>query len=267
MILVSKGIVPEFLATVVPPEEEEVDIAADMLIANEGKPFLPLEEAAMLQRMREKYGWSQKQIADKIGRSNAHVNNRLALLGADDSIKEALKVGELKTQEALAIVHKSHGDKNMQKEIVERKKSGEKGVVNKELLKGRFNKEQWDIIHGTYKGLEAFQVSPEKIQDILVSDNDEIQQAFIAGCFQNCADLAFTDILDFYSKVQERVKAERENAPVKVSAAKDFRAEIEKEKIVEPPKAERKPEPAPLAQSNKKQAKKSTKKDVKDSDG
>lgn len=216
MMLIEKGFIPDFLSIVITENESEADIFADMLISNDGKNFMPLEEAAMLQRLREPpYNWSQAEISKKIGKSLSHVSNRIALLNADDSVKDAMESGDLKTQEALAIVRKSNGDKDKQREIVQRTKAGDKTIVDKELLKGRFNASQWDIIHSTFKGLEAFGVTLDGIKECMVSDDDTIQSAFIAGCFQNCADLAFTDIGDFYEKVKERVNAERANSIIK----------------------------------------------------
>lgn len=233
MMLVEKGFVPDFMATVIPESDTESDILADMVIANDGKPFLPLEEAIMLQRLIEEYQWTQKQVADKIGRSLSHVSNRIALLNADDSVKEAMQNGEIKTQEALAIVRKSNGDKDMQKEIISRTRDGETGVINKELLQGRFNKEQWGVIKAIFLSLEIYEIDLTDLENKYArNENPEVMKAFVAGCFQACADMAFTEFEEFYNKVKAKIESEQAKAPIPAAPV------ASKSAIVETPKEE-----------------------------
>ena len=247
MELVKKGYDPVFLTIVVPEDEPEDKLLADMIVANDGKHFSPLEEAMMLQKLRDTYQWSQMDIAKKIGKSLSHVSNRIALLNADESIKEALVDGTLKTQEALAIVRKSNGDKDLQKEIIERTKGGEKGIVEKELLRGRFNKEQWEAIHSMFISLNAYSVSPKDFEKYENSDNPEVMEAYVAGCFQGVSDLAFTSMEDFYEKVKARVDASSENAIIKPSS------EVSKVEIVEEVKEPEKKKPAKKSTKVKKE--------------
>jgi len=238
MALIERGHVPDFLTTVIPSTENEEDILADMVIANNGKPFLPLEEAVMLQKLRDDFGWNQAQIANKIGRSLSHVSDRLCLLSADDEVKEAMQSGEIKTQEALAIVRKSHGDKEKQKEIIQRARDGETGVINRELLQGRFNKEQWGVIHSMFLSLSLYEVEPKGFEARYMDNEDPmVKEAFIAGCFQAVADLAFTEMEDFHAKVKGRIDSEREKAPIAVNAGKSA-IKVEEPKV-EKPKAKK----------------------------
>jgi ParB/RepB/Spo0J family partition protein len=216
MSLVEKGIIPDFIALVIDENESEAYIFADMITSNDGKHFLPLEEAEMLQRLRDDpYNWSQADIAKRIGKSLSHVSNRIALLNADDSVKEAMKSGELKTNDALGIIRKSNGDKAMQRQIINKIKTGDTNLVDKELLKGRFNVSQWELIHNVFNDLENYEITCNGIKECVISDDDSIQTAFIAGRFQGIADLAFTDIKVFYEKVKRRVEGERENSIIR----------------------------------------------------
>lgn len=240
MVLVEEGHVPEFLAMVVPRLDDEVAnkraIAAAMIVANDGKAFLPLEESQKLQEMRTVLEMSNKEIAAAIGRSVSHVSNRLSLLNSDESVKEALTAGELKPQEALAIVHKSNGDKEKQRDAVQRIKSGETGVVNKELLKGRFNKEQWEVIHSMLLSLEVYNVNLDDLETKYAdSENPEVMEAYIAGCFQACADLAFTPVKEFFEKVKARVDSERADAPVGKAPEPAVKPKVEVVKVEEKP--------------------------------
>ena len=229
MQLVSKGFIPDVLAMAISSDITEDEILSDMIISNDGKHFSPLEEAMMLQKLRDTFKWSQNDIAKKIGKSLSHVSNRIALLNADDSIKEALVDGTLKTQEALAIVRKSNGDKEAQKEIVKRTKSGETGVVNKELLKGRFNAEQKEVIYVGFKSLELYEVESKDFEKYENSDNPEVMQAFCAGVFQGYADLAFTSMEDLFEKIKIKVNQERANSIIPVEKSKVVKTAVKEE--------------------------------------
>ncbi|GAA2509458.1 hypothetical protein GCM10010406_52380 [Streptomyces thermolineatus] len=63
------------------------------------KNLAPLREAEFLQRMVERHG-SQGKVAKRIGKTQAYVSQRLALLRLAPELKEALESGELKVRQA-----------------------------------------------------------------------------------------------------------------------------------------------------------------------
>jgi len=110
----------------------DVDALIQMFEANTGKPFLPLEEAAAYQRMRDA-GMTLKQICEKVGRAQVHVTKTLALLQADQSVKDAVADGSINSTLAKQIAVKAKGNKGKQKEMVEKAKKG--GKAGKKLVK------------------------------------------------------------------------------------------------------------------------------------
>lgn len=77
------------------------DELLSMLIENGQRAGLdPIEEARALKRLTDQ-GKSQNEIAAKIGRSNAHVSMRLALLRLPIEEQEALRAGHLKVTHAV----------------------------------------------------------------------------------------------------------------------------------------------------------------------
>jgi hypothetical protein len=64
----------------------------------------PMEQAEVLQRVREEFGMSQKEIAEKIGFTEAHVSQRLTLLEAPLWMQEKVRRGEMKAGKAVAYV-------------------------------------------------------------------------------------------------------------------------------------------------------------------
>lgn len=117
-------------------DHSDIDSLVQMFEANTGKPFLPLEEAAAFQKMRDA-GMTIKQICEKVSRSHVHVESTLALLVADDSVKEAVKKGEISGTLGKQIAVKGKGDKKMQQAAVAKAKTGKEGkaVVKRELSK------------------------------------------------------------------------------------------------------------------------------------
>lgn len=91
------------------------DRMAHALLANEGKPFLPFEEAQAFSVMvtaAEGNGTASRssvisEIATKLGKSATHIVNRLQLLLASDSVKEALERHDIHLSTATEIIRKT----------------------------------------------------------------------------------------------------------------------------------------------------------------
>lgn len=101
-----------------------------MFVANEGKPFTPLEEAAAYGKLRD-LGLTVKQIGEAVGRKHMHVSQILALLEADDSVKDAVKTGAIGKTQAKEIASAAKGNKELQKDLVDKAKAaGGKNTKN-----------------------------------------------------------------------------------------------------------------------------------------
>mgnify|MGYP001564347911 CR=1 FL=1 len=101
-----------------------------MFTANDGKPFLPLEAAAALQRLRDE-GMTVKQIMAATGKSDVYITDTLALLTAAPEVKEAVTSGKVGKTLASKIAIKAKGDHARQKELVETAAKG--GKAGKKL--------------------------------------------------------------------------------------------------------------------------------------
>lgn len=101
---------------IVDKAQTEIEDLVQMFVANEGKPFLPLEEAAAYDRMR-KAGMSVKKICLAVGRKQMHVTEILALANADESVKQAVKDGKIGKTMAKQIATHARGDKAKQAEL------------------------------------------------------------------------------------------------------------------------------------------------------
>lgn len=109
-------------AVIVDKSQDDITSLTQMFLANEGKKFLPMEEAIAYQRMRDA-GMTLKQICAAVGRKQVHVTEILNLLDADDTVKEAATKGEIGKTMAKQIATAAKGDKTKQKELVEAAKA------------------------------------------------------------------------------------------------------------------------------------------------
>lgn len=110
----------------------DVQALIHALTANNGKPLLPLEEAAAYKRLQEA-GMKPKEMCKMIGRSEGHIKWTLGLLEADDSVKDAVKDKTISAVMGKSIAQKAKGNKEKQKELVEKAKAG--GKAGKKLVK------------------------------------------------------------------------------------------------------------------------------------
>lgn len=82
-------------------EEETVLIRA---IENDQREDLnPIEKAKVYKRLKEKFGWSNRTIADKMGRAPNTIGHYLDLLDCPDEFQSAIARGRLSMQVALEL--------------------------------------------------------------------------------------------------------------------------------------------------------------------
>ncbi len=67
-----------------------------------------LEEAAAFRQLIDRFGLSQQQVADRVGRSRASVANTIRLLGAPDQVRDALMAERISEGHARAILGLTH---------------------------------------------------------------------------------------------------------------------------------------------------------------
>lgn len=80
---------------------------AHLLTSSQGKPLTPLESGLQYQKLA-RYGWTTKQIADRVGRSQGHVSQCIALAESGIDVKQAVQRGEVSSTLAMEVV-RTHG--------------------------------------------------------------------------------------------------------------------------------------------------------------
>lgn len=87
----------------------EADRIAFMVTSSQGKALSPLERAAAYQRLLNQ-GWTPAEIAKKVKRSPADVDQHLQLLECGESLLAMVKAGEVAPTTAVAL-SREHGPK------------------------------------------------------------------------------------------------------------------------------------------------------------
>jgi hypothetical protein len=119
-------------AHIVSKDQDDRTSFIQMFVANEGKDFLPLEEAAAYKRMHDPvdqggFGMTVKEICKAVGRREMHVVETLALAIADPALKEAVANGEVGKTQAKKIAAVARGDGETQKKLTAAAKEAKKG--------------------------------------------------------------------------------------------------------------------------------------------
>lgn len=75
-----------------------------MLVENlQREDITPLEEALTFQKLIEECGYTQRQLADRVGRSQAHISKRLTLLDLPETVQKQVEDGKLGVGDAVEI--------------------------------------------------------------------------------------------------------------------------------------------------------------------
>lgn len=119
---------------------DDLSMLVHTFVANEGKPFNPLEEAIAYDRFRQA-GWTLERISAEVGRSVLHIGTTLELLAADESVRDAVGKGEVSASTAKDIAVAAKGDKAKQKELTDKARSAKdkasRAQVKKDIQQAR----------------------------------------------------------------------------------------------------------------------------------
>ena len=125
-------------ALFLPKNTKEETCYIQQMMRNEGKRFTAYEEAIFFQTFKEKFGYTQNEIAEKFGKKASYISKCLSFLDLPAEIQEKMANGEISTDAVMAIVKSNKGDEKAQIEQVEKavdeaKKQGKKTATNKTL--------------------------------------------------------------------------------------------------------------------------------------
>jgi ParB family transcriptional regulator, chromosome partitioning protein len=91
------------------PGTTEAERTANMLLANSGMAHSPLEMTVAIKKLLS-YGWTDTQIARRLGKSRQYVANLLDLAAAPSDVRQAISNGTISATQALKVVRSEGAD-------------------------------------------------------------------------------------------------------------------------------------------------------------
>lgn len=92
-----------------PQATGDAERLANMLVANSGLPHSPMEMTGAIKRLLS-YGWTDTQIAKRLGKSRQYVVNLLDLAGAPADIHAAITNGTVSATQAIKLIRSEGAD-------------------------------------------------------------------------------------------------------------------------------------------------------------
>lgn len=125
-------------AMYLPKNTKEEDMYIQQMMRNEGKNFTMIECANLFNLFKNKYGYTQNEIAEKFGKKASFVSQCLGLLDLNPEIQEKMMKGEISTDAVKTIVSNHKNDEKAQVEAVEKavkeaKAKGKKTATAKDV--------------------------------------------------------------------------------------------------------------------------------------
>lgn len=116
---------------------DEADRTLSMLTRNSGLPLTPLQKADAVKRLLG-FGWTDKQVAEKIGKSITHVQDLIHLLAAPQAVKEMITAGEVSASTATEVIRKEgeeKGTETLKAAVQTAKEAGKTRATPKDIPK------------------------------------------------------------------------------------------------------------------------------------
>ena len=163
-------------AIFLPRNTKEEDLLIEQMMRNEGKNFTEYESAIMFQRFRDKFGYTQSEIAQKFGKSITFIGRCLSLLDLAPEIQEKIEKGEISTGAVRQIVGLNKEDESaqiaaVQDAVDDAKSKGKKSATVKNI--GGDTKSQKDlkkVVSGIKILIEATVQAKLHIEDMSARD-------------------------------------------------------------------------------------------------
>lgn len=131
----------------------DTDRIIDMFIMNSGKNLEPLEEAEGIKRLLNT-GLKPKEIATRIGKTQAHISNMVLIMESPEFVKSKIRERVITATTALNIIRET-SDPSEQQSIIEKgmetaQKNGNKKVTTRSLTNVSKGKSGMQLLKEAY---------------------------------------------------------------------------------------------------------------------
>jgi len=124
----------ETIPAIVAEFDEQTALEVSIIENLQREDVSPLEEAAMFRRMTETFGYSVRQLAQKVGKDKGYVENRLRLSDAPGDVRELVSLRKDTISHAYELM--KIGDERKRRRLAKRIVAGELTLAKLRLLTG-----------------------------------------------------------------------------------------------------------------------------------
>ncbi|HEX7171163.1 MAG TPA: ParB/RepB/Spo0J family partition protein [Candidatus Limnocylindria bacterium] len=124
----------ETIPAIVVEFDEQTALEVSIIENLQREDVSPLEEAAMFRKMTETFGYSVRQLAQKVGKDKGYVENRLRLSDAPPDIRELLSLRKDTISHAYELM--KLGDERKRRRLAKRIVAGELSLAKLRVITG-----------------------------------------------------------------------------------------------------------------------------------
>lgn len=124
----------EAIPAIVVEFDEQTALEVSIIENLQREDVSPLEEAAMFRRMTETFGYSVRQLAQKVGKDKGYVENRLRLSDAPADVRELLSLRKDTISHAYELM--KIGDERKRRRLAKKIVAGELTLAKLRILTG-----------------------------------------------------------------------------------------------------------------------------------
>jgi ParB family chromosome partitioning protein len=124
----------ETIPAIVAEFDEQTALEVSIIENLQREDVSPLEEAAMFRKMTDHFGYSVRQLAQKVGKDKGYIENRLRLTDAPADIRELLSVRKDTISHAYELM--KVGDERKRRRLAKRVMAGDLTLARLRVLTG-----------------------------------------------------------------------------------------------------------------------------------
>jgi len=124
----------ESIPAIVVDFDEQTALEVSIIENLQREDVSPLEEAVMFRRMTDTFGYSVRQLAQKVGKDKGYIENRLRLTDAPADIKELVSLRKDTLSHAYELM--KIGDERKRRRLAKRIVAGELSLAKLRLITG-----------------------------------------------------------------------------------------------------------------------------------
>ena len=124
----------EVIPAIVVDFDESTALEVSIIENLQREDVSPLEEAAMFRKMTDTFGYSVRQLAQKVGKDKGYVENRLRLSGAPEDIRELLSLRKDTISHAYELMKIT--DERQRRRLAKRVVAGKLSLAKLRILTG-----------------------------------------------------------------------------------------------------------------------------------